>query len=323
MSLQPNNLEDRRFGPVLPFSRFRHRRKTGGYRAGSCCNSTTSVASQSRNRDLYAARKHLYLRVDKWPRFLTVRGWARYASRVSISPESQGGDTPRATPHEAERERARRRSFAFLDRAGERWSVFLATYAGEDGRWRGYFSFRTAAEGLEGQEIRTTDLFVENGEADVDARARSLGRPLLASLLESALHTHERRHGVSPDVRRWFRRVLANRSEEVVIPLGGSAEPSLSHLRSLYDSYRIDQVAHLIALVEPDDFRELVDRVLDGREIDFRASDRLQLAMLVVQELEHHLPLPPFEVWVEDYMARPEVYQRYSHELHREQKAPE
>lgn len=201
--------------------------------------------------------------------------------------------------------------------------MFLATYVGDDGRWRGFFTFRTGAEGLEGQEIRTADLFVEPAESEVDARARGLGRPLLLSLLESALHTHERRSGASPDVRRWFRQLLASRSEELVTPLGPVEEPSLSHLRSLYDSYRMDQVAHLIALVDPEDFRVVVDRVLDGREIDFRASDRLQLAMLVVQELERRLPLPPFEIWVEDYMARPETYQRYSYELHREQRLPE
>lgn len=237
--------------------------------------------------------------------------------------ERQGGDTTRGGSGTEGRDGARRRSFCFLDRGGERWSVFLATYVGEDESWRGFFTFRTAAEGLEGQEIRTADLFVEPSEAEVDARARGLGRPLLLSLLESALHTHERRSGASPDVRRWFRRLLASRSEELVTPLGGVEEPSLSHLRSLYDSYRMDQVAHLIALVDPEDFRGLVDRVLDGREIDFRASDRLQLAMLVVQELERRLPLPPFEVWVEDYMSRPDTYQRYSHELHREQTLPD
>ncbi|MFW6330326.1 MAG: hypothetical protein ACOC3J_01240 [Gemmatimonadota bacterium] len=196
--------------------------------------------------------------------------------------------------------------------------MFLATYQGEDGRWRGYFTFRTAAAELEGEEIRTADLFLENSEADVDARARGLGRPLVFSLLESALHTLERRRGASPGVSRWFREMLARRSQELILPLGGLENPSLSHLRSLYDSYRIDQVSHLIALMEPAHFRALVDAVLDGREIDFRASDRLQLAMMVVQELEGRLPLPPFELWAEDYLARPEVYQRYSHELHRE-----
>lgn len=245
-----------------------------------------------------------------------------YAVGVLNSMGRDEGEGARTGAEQAARDGARRRSFTFVERGGEQWSVFLATYAGEDGRWRGYFTFRTAAADLAGGEIRTADLFVENSEAELDARARGLGRPLLVSLLDSALHTHERRRGTSPDVSRWFREVLASRSEELALPVRAVEDASLKHLRSVYDSYRIDQVSHLIALIEPDQFRALVDRLLEGREIDFRASDRLQLAMMVVQELERHLPLPPFEVWVEDYVDRPEVYQRYSHDLHREGTLP-
>ncbi len=201
--------------------------------------------------------------------------------------------------------------------------MFLATYPGDDGRFRGYFTFRTGAPGLEGLEVWTADVFVETTEGEVDARARSLGRPLLGSLLESALFTHERQEGVTPDGVRWFRGLLATRRAELTSGGDERGEPSLSRLRSLYASYRIDQVSHLIALIVPSSFSELVERVLDGREIDFRASDRLQLAMLVIQELERRLPLPPFEVWAEDYLARPEVYRRYSHQLHRERDLPE
>lgn len=224
----------------------------------------------------------------------------------------------------APRDRARCRSFGFLEREGERWTVFLVTYPDGDGSWRGYFSFRSAAvEAGPGEEIRTADLFVERDEAETDARARSLGRPLLRSLLESALHTFERRRGYSPDVQRWFREVLAGHSAELTMEIDAVGdELSLSHLRSLYDSYRIDQVVHLIALIEAEDFRELVERFLDGRPIDFHARDRLQLAMLVVQEIERHLPLPPFEVWVEDYMDHRPTYQVYSHQLHREEALP-
>jgi hypothetical protein len=221
------------------------------------------------------------------------------------------------------RDGARRRSFTFVEREGERWSVFLATYPGDDGRWRGYFTFRTGAAELLGEEIRTADLFVEPSEAEVDARARGLGRPLLMSLLESALHARQRASRGGGGMGGWFRRVLADRSERLAMPVEGVTDPSVRHLESVYDSYRIDQVSHLIALLEPASFSELVDRLLDGREIDFRATDRLQLAMLVVQELERHLPLPPFEVWVEDYLARPETYRRYSHALHREERLPD
>jgi hypothetical protein len=213
------------------------------------------------------------------------------------------------------------RSVCFLERDGS-WTTFLATYPRADGWWGGRFIFRSAGD-VEAVEVRTANLFVEATEAEVDARARGMGRPLLLALLESALHTHQRMEGPSADMRRWFRDVLARHAAELVPRIGGPpAELSLTHLRSLYDSYRLDQFAHLIALVEPAAFAALVDRVLEGRRIDFGARDRLQLAMMVVQELEARLPLPPFEVWVEDYMAHPEEYRRYSHALHREPELP-
>lgn len=254
---------------------------------------------------------------------MTLRFGCHYAWGVPNPMERGEGKDVGDRGAENARDRARRRSFTFLERDGERWSVFLATYAGDDGRWRGYFTFRTGAEELMGEEIRTADLFVENSEAEVDARARGLGRPLLVSLLDSALHTRERERKARPDMGGWFRQVLADRSEQLSMGMDGVEDPSVKHLESVYDSYRIDQVSHLIALLDPDAFSELVDRLLEGREIDFRATDRLQLAMLVVQELERHLPLPPFDVWVEDYTERPETYQRYSHALHREERLPD
>lgn len=237
--------------------------------------------------------------------------------------DAVGPDRPHALGRGAP-PRTRCRSFCFLERGGDRWTVFLVTYLFSDtGQWRGYFSFRASTAEPELLEVRTADLFMEESEGEIDARARGLGRPLVQALLESALDAHERRQGASADARRWFREILTAHAAERIPDVGpGPAELSLSHLRSLYDSYRLDQVAHLIALIEPADFRALVERTLEGRTIDFRARDRFQLAMIVVQELERQLPLPPFEVWVEDYLARPQEYQLYSYQLHREEELP-
>jgi hypothetical protein len=223
--------------------------------------------------------------------------------------------------------RSRCRSFCFLERTGVRWTAFLVTYQrAEDGFWRGYFAYRSAAERAE--ETRTADLFVEETEQEVDTRARGLGRPLVLALLDSALDTVERRRGPSPDMKRWFRDMLGRRSAERAMKpspwrsVDTEPTPSLNELRSLYESYRLDQVAHLIALLDPDDFREFVEIRLEGRRIDFHSRDRFQLAMSVVQDMERRLPLPPFEVWVEDYLANPGEYRRYSRELHGEGELP-
>ena len=220
--------------------------------------------------------------------------------------------------------RERRRSFCFLEREGERWTAFLCTYPAAEGGWRGHFAFRSGGGAEVGEdEVRTAVLFVEASESEVDARARGLGRPLVRALLDSALHAQERRRGFSPDLRRWVRELLVRHAAGTLPVMDSPAEErSLSQLHSLYDSYRLEQVMHLIALVQPDDFRALVERLLDGREIDFRARDRFQLAMSVVQELERALPLPPFETWLEDYLRAPDVYRVYSHALHHDSELP-
>lgn len=233
---------------------------------------------------------------------------------------AQPGEPSAVAPQLAANARVRCRSFCFLERDGDRWTVFLITYQREDGQWRGYFSFRSA-QGEEIDEFRTADLFVEGSEAEVDQRARGLGRPLLLALLESTLDTAERRRGYSPELHRWFRDLLAQHAAERGTPLAtaphSSAPPSLADLRSLYESYRLDQVAHLIALLAPADFDEMVEILLDGRRIDFRARDRFQLAMSVVQDLERRLCLPPFDVWTRDYLAHTDEYRRYAYALHR------
>jgi GNAT superfamily N-acetyltransferase len=213
--------------------------------------------------------------------------------------------------------RLRCRSFCFLERSGERWTAFLITYRRPDGQWRGYFAFRSAHMEQAGDELRTADLFLEASEAAVDQRARGLGRPLLQALLDSALTTRERRRGLPPQLHRWFRQELLRGATHREAGWRDSAVPTLEQLRSLYDSYRLDQVAHLVALIDPDDFRELVEILLSGRRVDYRHTDRFQMAMSVVQELERRLPLPPFEVWATDYLAHPAEYRRYAMELHR------
>ena len=214
----------------------------------------------------------------------------------------------------------RRRSVAFLEDGGETWACFLVTYPGPGGRWHGYFSFRPGDGEAARDQVRTADIFIEETEAEIHDKARGLGRPLLQGLLASARHTAARRSDGGPGLRRRFRELLgesADRSRPASVDAG-----DVAGLRSLYASYRLDQVAHLICLVEPEDLEAAVDRILEGERIDFRARDRIQFAMMVVEYIERRLPLPPFEVWVEDYLANPEAYRLYAHTLHREGRLP-
>lgn len=212
----------------------------------------------------------------------------------------------------------------FLERDGENWACFLVTYRTDGDRWKGYFSFRARDGEGDEDDLRTADIFLEDSEGEIDRKARGLGRPLLTGLLASALHTRDQDD--PPRLRRWFRAMLSSNSRELTGPWEEDGHPAdertLVELRSMYQSYRLDQVAHFITLVRPEDFDGAVDRILDGRTFDFGARDRLQFAMMVVEEIEKRLPLPPFEVWVEDYLAHPEEYRLYAHTLHREGRLP-
>ena len=173
--------------------------------------------------------------------------------------------------------------------------------------------------------MRTANIFVERSEAEIHAKARGLGRPLLRGLLESALHAS----GPDPSdahLRGRFRALLSETSTE----LAGSwtesdrDDPSIpiARLRSLYESYVLDQVSHFICLVDPGDFESAVDRILEGERIDFRASDRVQFAKMVIDFIERRLPLPDFDTWAADFLHHPDAYRLYAQTLHRQGRLP-
>jgi len=220
-------------------------------------------------------------------------------------------------------EQTRHRSVGFIEQDGDSWACFLVTFQERDGQWRGFFSFRPK-DGDEEGELRTAHIFLEHSESEIDRKARSLGRPLLKGLLSSALHLKEVEDARSPKLRRAFRQLLTRNSLELADPAHPENPEDLdpARLRSLYSSYRLDQVTHFIALVSPEDFEEAVDRILAGTSVDFGAKDRIQFAMMVVEFIEARLPLPPFDVWVKDYAAHSDEYAMYTHTLHRAGRLP-
>ena len=187
---------------------------------------------------------------------------------------------------------------AFIEREGESWACFLVTFAADDGLIHGYFSFRPGSGEANEDEVRTADIFIEDSEAEVHEKARGLGRPLLK----------ENAQEIAGD---WS-------TDATIVPSGDE----LDQLRSMYASYRLDQVSHFICLVDPADFEQAVDQILAGESVDFRASDKVQFAMMVVDHIERMLPLPDFDTWVRDYLANSEAYRLYTHTLHREGRLP-
>ena len=214
---------------------------------------------------------------------------------------------------------------AFLEARDDTWSCFLVTSPRVGGAWHGYFSFRPSHGDVEEDAVRTADIFIEASESEIYDKARGLGRPLLVGLLESALFTRERStNGTSP-LRGRFKSLLVENATEIAGGWGSDEseqDRDVDRLRSLYASYRLDQVAHFVCLVEPEAFEQAVDEILEGESVDFLAKDRMQYAMMVVDHIEALLPLPDFETWVRDYLAHPRAYRLYTHVLHREGRLP-
>jgi len=215
---------------------------------------------------------------------------------------------------------------AFLESRDDTWACFLVTAPREGGDWHGYFSFRPSHGETAEDEVRTADIFIEASELEIYDKARGLGRPLLAGLLESALYTRDNSADAAPRLRGRFRSLLVENATEIAgdwtDPASAVAKREIDRLRSLYASYRLDQVAHFICLVEPSAFEAAVDRILEGESIDFLSKDRMQYAMMVVDHIERLLPLPDFQAWAKDYLDHPEAYRLYTHILHREGRLP-
>ncbi len=221
----------------------------------------------------------------------------------------------------------RRRSVAFIQKEGESWACFLVTFVTQAGEWRGYFSFRPGHSELGEDEIRTTDIFIESSEAEIHEKARGLGKPLLAGLLDSVLNARSPDGLVGQQLRGQFRRLLQKNSQDIAGDWAADEtvppnEIELDRLRSMYSSYRLDQVSHFISLITPDNFEGTVDEILAGESIDFLSKDRVQFAMMVVDHIERLLPLPDFQSWARDFLAHPEAYRLYTHTLHREGRLP-
>ena len=221
----------------------------------------------------------------------------------------------------------RRRSVAFLQKEGESWACFLVTFVTQTGEWRGYFSFRPAYSELSEDEIRTADIFIESSEAEIHEKARGLGKPLLVGLLDSVLKARSPSGLIGQQLRGQFRKLLQENSQDIAgdWTADETVPPNnmeLDRLRSLYSSYRLDQVSHFISLITPDNFESTVDEILAGESIDFLSKDRVQFAMMVVDHIERLLPLPDFKSWAKDFLAHPEAYRLYTHTLHREGRLP-
>lgn len=85
----------------------------------------------------------------------------------------------------------------------------------------------------------------------------------------------------------------------------GGALVSGRDLRARYAAYRRAQAAHLMRLVPRDAIRPLYRRARERMAPGEEVEDPLALLMRHCEEI---LPLPPFEVWLEDLSRSPDAH---------------
>jgi hypothetical protein len=88
-----------------------------------------------------------------------------------------------------------------------------------------------------------------------------------------------------------------------------SGEPLLV-LHAKYHDYCSAQVADLLVYMSPDEIYLLAHRAYreEGGEGDISYAEMVRVA---TEWLGKRVALPPFEVWVEDYRAHPDLYEEY------------
>jgi hypothetical protein len=238
-------------------------------------------------------------------------------------PSAAAPSTPHLAPGGASHvpsDRLRRRSMGFLERDEEQWACYLVTFQDGGGGWKGYFAFRPGNAASERDEIHTAHIFIEEAEAEIDRKARGLGRPLLTGLLSSALHTRERAQREAPALRNWFRDMLRKGAGDRGGDLGRAPrrgpDPGGTPVPLRLLPARPGRPPH-----HPGGARPLSG----GGKPDPRRT-HLRLQHPGPAPVRHDgrgepgapPPPPPFERWAEDYLAHPEVYRAYAHALHRE-----
>ena len=91
----------------------------------------------------------------------------------------------------------------------------------------------------------------------------------------------------------------------------GRAEAKESEvLRAKYLDYCSAQVADLLLFLSPDEIYLLAQRAARERGDPGEVS-YMRMVQVATEWLGGKIALPPFEIWVEDYLAHPDRYDEY------------
>ena len=81
-------------------------------------------------------------------------------------------------------------------------------------------------------------------------------------------------------------------------------------LRAKYLDYCSAQVADVLLFLSPDEIYLLAQRAAQERGDPGEVS-YMRMVQVATEWLSEKMALPPFEVWVQDYLAHPDRYEEY------------
>ena len=82
-------------------------------------------------------------------------------------------------------------------------------------------------------------------------------------------------------------------------------------LRAKYLDYCSAQVADLLLFLSPDEIYLLAQRAAAESAADPGEVSYMRMVQVATEWLARKVTLPPFEVWMEDYLAHPDRYDEY------------
>jgi hypothetical protein len=89
------------------------------------------------------------------------------------------------------------------------------------------------------------------------------------------------------------------------------AQESESVLHAKYHDYCSAQLADLLLFLSSDEIYLLAKRAQDGSGEGGEVASYADMVRFATQWLSERVPLPPYEVWLEDYRRNPESYDEY------------
>lgn len=99
-------------------------------------------------------------------------------------------------------------------------------------------------------------------------------------------------------------------AEGSFLPEGGGV-PDGEVLRAKYHDYCSAQVAEFFLLLPPDEIYVLAREAARDTGVEEGELSFSTMVVLLTERVTRGLALPPFEVWVEDYLRHPERYEEY------------